>query len=418
MKIILLSVIIGLHVSAALANNSIGLYFQERNYQKVNEIMASIQVPDSASVEDWALAAQSAEYLFNYQLSVKFWENVLVLDSTNLQAIEGAADGYGHLGNFNQALQNYNKVLRPDTTDIHFWAKYANVLSNSSRYDDAAKIYEKLFEINSENLFFQRKWAASVYQSKKYKSAIEVLVSYTNANPVDISMLTALVNCYQKLENDTAAMAVLQQIMDIDSTNVAALSKLAFIQFNNVRAYDQALLSYRLLNSITAAVDPVWLANQGICEYFAGDIEVAAKTLDSLSYVLTSNPFVYFYGGLSYLKLGNTERALQLIEIAAKLAVPAFTADIYHHLGRVYSQRRRFTDAIEAYSKVREINPANFLVLYDMALVYDESIRNSTAAVELYNLFLSESSNPRSVEYEYATTRIAKLREELFFEGN
>jgi len=63
-----------------------------------------------------------------------------------------------------------------------------------------------------------------------------------------------------------------------------------------------------------------------------------------------------FYAGLSYKKLGKPNLALQFLERSAFLAVPAYVAEIYHHLGRAYSAKRMFAEALNAFEKVCEID--------------------------------------------------------------
>ena len=160
------------------------------------------------------------------------------------------------------------------------------------------------------------------------------------------------------------------------------------------------------------------MKNWGICEYFMGQHEFAANMLDSLSkMVLQDDPFVYFYAGVSYRKMGEVDTAQYFLEKAAFFAVPAFTADIYHHLGRNYAQLRMFPEAIKTYKKVREIDPTNYQVLYDIAVTYEEYNMNRTLALAYYQHFVQECNNEKSADLNYALDRIKRIKEEQFFKG-
>jgi len=155
----------------------------------------------------------------------------------------------------------------------------------------------------------------------------------------------------------------------------------------------------------------------GICEFFTGKPEHAAQLLDSLSDQINDDPMIPFYAGLSYKRLGKVDEALIFLQRAATVAVPAYVADIYHHLGRTYSQKRMFDDALDAYFKVREIDSSNYYVLFDIAIAYEESKRDIMAALPYYELYVKKTTNTNAADYEYAKNRIERIKEQLFFEG-
>ena len=77
-----------------------------------------------------------------------------------------------------------------------------------------------------------------------------------------------------------------------------------------------------------------------------------------------------------------------------------------------------FEKAIATYMKVREYDPSNFQVLYDIAVTYEEYSLNRTIALTYYEKFVVECTNERSADLKYAQNRIKLIKEELFFEGN
>jgi len=415
--LLILAIWIGAFVSSLFAQSKIEKNYYIGDYNKVIELVDGKLDEGSADALDLGFAARSSAQLFNFRLALHYWEKALSLDSTNIEAIEGIADGYNNLGNYREAIDYYRLILPGDTVDVVFWGKLAGVLTNLEMDKQAADIYSKLLSVEPENLFFMRKLASALYSMKKYTEAKEQLLKYRELNPNDLTLGLALATCYQRMEKDKEAVEVLEEILSVDSCHLTALNKMAYIQYNNLKDYEKAVVLYRKVNFLEGNSDPVHLTNQGICEYFTGNHAFSAHLLDSLAYINTSDPFVWFYAGMSYRKLGEIDRALEYLQTAAKFSLPVFAADIHHHLGRVLSLKRLFPEALKAYEKTREIDPNNSLVLYDMALAHEEMSRNSTLALAYYQQFTRENPNTSSAEYDYAVSRIKKLKEELFFEG-
>jgi tetratricopeptide (TPR) repeat protein len=392
--------------------------FYEGRFEDVLHLLNIKEEKGAATLADYELAAQSCEQLFNYQNAIDNYQKILSLDSTNHQAIEGMANCYCYLGDNPNAFSCYQKILPTDTSNVILWAKYAGVLTDLNKDGQAENIYHKLSEQNPDNLFFARKEALAVYNQRDFNRAIKLFEPYLEKKPDDDAIRLALANCLQKKENYLPAIDQLSILLQKDSLNLVVLNKIGYIYFANLRNYDEAAPYYRTVNTLENNSDPTHLTNLGICEYFVGNHEKAAKLLDSLSFVIANDPFINFYAGLSYKKLGDNDKAQTFLEIAAELAIPAYIADIYHHLGRVYSAKRMPQDAIAAYQKTIEYDPLNTLVFYDMAITYDEFKMGSTIALTYYQEFMKGCKTDGSSEYKYASMRVNKLKEELFFEGN
>lgn len=416
--ILLVSILLGAFAPSLLAQSDIEKSFYAGEYEQVIGLVRQQVNQGQAGTDDLVLGAQGASQLFDFSTAIQFWQMVLDVDSTHARAIEGIADGYNNLGNYRQALAYYCRILPADTVGVAFWGKFAGVLTNLEMDKQVVPIYEKLLQVDSLNLFLMRKLAAARYTLKDYNGAVDCLIKYRKLNPTDLTMGLALATSYQRMEKNNEAVLVLEELLLSDSTLLAPLNKLAYIHYNNLKNYEKAVVLYRKVNQMEGHTDPIHLINQGVCEYFVGNHAFSAKLLDSMAYVNASDPIVWFYAGMSYRKLGDIDQALSYLQTAAKFSIPIYAADMFHHLGRVYSLKRMFQEAITAYEKTREIDPGNSLVLYDLALAYEEMSRNSTMALAYYQQFTTETAVKGSAEYQYAVDRIKKIKEEQFFEGN
>ncbi|MGF7139463.1 tetratricopeptide repeat protein [Roseimarinus sediminis] len=428
-----------LFASQLFAQTRVEKLFYLGQYAGALELIERKADKQQVDVADLAMAARCAVQLFQFEKARDYYEQALGMNADDVFLKEGLADAFLNLGQKEKAAVLYGQIIQTDSTNVHVAGKMAALLLDLDQFQKAAEIYGELHQHDRLNSYFFRKYMFSLYKQKKYD---EVIALYQKQNGVEedstggkdsvFSNLSAiqsehyfdrevemmLADSYLKLGNNIDAIETLYGIVDCDSVYVPALNKLAYIQFSAYRNYTEAVKLYRVVNRLEAYSDPFHLKNWGICEYFTGNCELAAPLLDSLIGELNNDPFVVFYAGLSYKKCGFPDRSLELLEQAATLVIPAYTGDLYHHLGRAYSSMRRFEEALETYNKVREYDKQNYQVLYDIAVTHEEFNLNRAAALVFYEQFAAQCTNERSTELKYARQRIEIIREELFFEGN
>jgi tetratricopeptide (TPR) repeat protein len=302
---------------------------------------------------------------------------------------------------------------------LRIGGKKASVLMDLYQYEDAAGMYSELLELDTANVFFFRRLMAAKYKQKQYIPVVEQYVDTTlcNACKADKEVKMMAADSYSKFGDYQCALQLSNELLELDSTYIPALSKSAYIYFSTYKNYEDAVILYRKLNSLKNNPDPFHLRNQAICEYFTGNYEFAAPILDSLITEISNDAFIPFYAGLAYKELHEFDKSLELLELASEMVIPVYAADIFHHLGRSYVSQRELKKAIETYKKVQEYDPSNYQVLYDIAVTYEEYNLNRTLALGYYELFLNECPNVKSSNYQYAQNRVKRIKEELFFEG-
>lgn len=353
---------------------------------------------------------------YDFETSESLFQNILQTDSLNFIALNGLADSKINLGKKNEALSILDKLMLLDSTN-RTSGKKASLLMDLSRFKEAESIYLQLCLLDSTNAYFSRKLAISVYKQDEYRRTIPLVENYLMQQASDNEMKMVLADSYFKIDSFAKSLNVCEEILLADSMCSSAVSRAGFINFTKFQDYEKAIVYYERLNKIENYKDPFHLKNLGVCQYFTGKPEEAAFLLDSLSDQISDDAMIPFYAGLSYKRLGKVDEALIFLQRAATVAVPAYIADIYHHLGRTYSQKRMFDDALEAYFKVREIDSSNYYVLFDIAIAYEESKRDIMAALPYYELYVKKTTDTNAVDYEYAKNRIEKIKEQLFFEG-
>jgi len=418
-KIILLtSILLSATLMNLFAQSKLEKHFFKGEYAEVINLFNQQVADNKADVSDYQLVAKYYEQLFDFASAQKCYLQALSLDSLNGQTLEGLADVSIQLGMKKEAMNVYSDLLKTDSTNTRISGKYAALLMDIDAYKYAEEVYQRLITADTNNIYFARKLITSIYKQEDFPRVVPLTQNYITKQPADLEMRLVLITAFQRMDSTQFAIEELYRLLAIDSMNITGISKLAFIYFNKMKEYELAVKYYRMLNDLEQNSDPFHLMNLGISEFFLGNCEFSAPLLDSLSYVLQTDAFIPLYAGLSYKRLGNADMALQFLERSAFLAVPGHVADIYHHLGRAYSAKRMFTEAFHSFEKVREINPENYMVLFDIAVTHEEYNLNRKEAYQYYQQFIEECNCPNSPEAKYTESRITKIKEQLFFEGD
>lgn len=413
----LLCIFLLLLIASAHAQTNIERsYLKGENDVVIQLLQAKIE-QGKASEDELIMGANCYLNQFKYNEAILTYNKGLLLYPQSVVMMEGLADAQLGISKKTAAMEGYRRLLAIDSSNVRIRSKLAGILTDIDEYKQAKEIYADLYMADSSNVYFLKRLMLVMYKLHEYAYIIQ-LAKDNQYFPLDNKELQlVLAESYAKLELYGDAFAVMTSILMEDSLYTPALRRYAFYQFKKFKNYEDAVVLYRTLNRAENYEDPTNLRNLAICEYFVGNHEFAAVTLDSLEDVIPDDPFTPFYAGLSYNKLGEIDKALSFLENAALFAIPEYSGDMFHHLGRTYANKRMFKEAIETYEMVRMLDTTNTQVLYDIAVVQEEWQRNSAVALAYYQLFVKACSNKRSPEVKYAENRINRIREELFFEG-
>jgi tetratricopeptide (TPR) repeat protein len=154
--------------------------------------------------------------------------------------------------------------------------------------------------------------------------------------------------------------------------------------------------------------------NFGISLYFSKKEEQALEVLYDCMMSNPNDPIVLFYQSLCCKKLADYPTAEGFMKAAIESATPAYFPEMYHHLGQIYNQERKFEESIGAYQKAYELDTTNYEVLFEIATTYEEFGTHKTLALNFYrNYLIQGGETARNINY--ALTRIERIKEELFF---
>lgn len=352
--------------------------------------------------------------LQNYQEAIKAFYSALELDYENFDILAELADALSILGNHQDATPYYERAasLQPDNFTVK--GKLGRNYIQLEKFWSAYNVFAEIYESDSSNVFWNKQLAFCAHRTGKTEQSIELYEKVLKQNPRDYSSYFNLIRLYQQTEQTGKALEIIEKGLRQFPGNASFFLQQANYFFGN-KQYDVARQGYE--NYLTAGGDSVYkvLMNYGISLYFAKDEPKAIEVLDICASQIANDPYVLFYLSLSHKKLAQFEVAEAYMNAAIESATPAYLPDMYHHLGQIFGQQRKFEESLAALKKANELDPANHEVLFEIATTYEEFNSNKTLALNYYSIYLKEAGESAH-NLNYALDRIKIIKEDLFFE--
>jgi tetratricopeptide (TPR) repeat protein len=112
---------------------------------------------------------------------------------------------------------------------------------------------------------------------------------------------------------------------------------------------------------------------------------------------------------MSNYRLENYDTAAVYLQKAVDETQSPNLGDFYTQLALTLDKSEKFQEALAAYEQAYNLTESANL-LFRMALIYDDELRNYDRAKELYQKYLQLSSGSTSNERLYAEDRLAEIK--------
>jgi tetratricopeptide (TPR) repeat protein len=349
-----------------------------------------------------------------YQDAIAAFSRALEFEPENSDMLLELADALTTLGNYHEASPFYEKAVRLQPQNLTTNAKLGRNYIQLNKYRKAYVVFEKIFQLDSTNTFWNKQFAFCAHQTGKPAQAIDLYERVIETNPGDYSSYFNLVRLYQQTEKFGHALGVIGKGIE-NFPGVAGFYEQKAHQLFGNKQYGEAREVYE--KYFTEGGDSIYkvLLNYGISLYFSGEENKAIEVLEICASQVANDPFALFYLSLSYKKLAQYEVSEAYMNAAIESATPYYLPEMYHHLGQIYGQQRKFEESIIALKKANELDPENHEILFEIATTYEEFNSNKTIALNYYTIYLKEAGeSARNINY--ALDRINKIKEDLFFE--
>ena len=352
--------------------------------------------------------------LQNYQEALNSYSTALQIEPDNVNFIGEMADGLAILGNNFDAVSFYKKALELEPDNLTLSGKLGRVFINQKKYKKAYDVFLGIYVQDSTNVYWNKQLAYSAFRVGKRKEAALLYEMVLESNPRDYGTYLNLIHTYNWKKEGSKIMVLIGKGLNEFPNDAELILERANYFFRSKR-YGPAMLSFEKYLKIDDTPPLEILMNYGISTYFAKFEEDALVIFNNLFRATPNDPIVQYYISLCNRKMKNFEEAEKMMQWAIDASTPEYVADMYHHLGQIYGQQRKFNESIGALQKAHELNPEKYEILFEIATTYEEFNSNKTLALNYYRLYLKDA-NESAKNVNYALERITKIKENMFFE--
>ena len=388
------------------------LILNKRYTDALSEIQKQIRIQPSGAL--YLKQGMIYQNLQNYQGALQAFNTGLQYDSENINLMEQSAECFAILGNNQDAILYYTKAVELDTSNLAIAAKLGRVYINLKDYKTAYNIFSGIYKKDSSNVYWNKQLAYSAFRMFKRKQASYLYEKVIEENPRDLGSYTNLIHTYNWKKEGGKVMGTIEKGLSQFPNNPELLYERAMFLYKTKR-YGPAMVNFEKYLKYEKQPDYETLMNIAISTYFAEHVEKALLKFNKLQQLNPNDPLVMYYQSLCYKKMKDFEKAEELMEWAIEASTPDYVAEMYHHLGQLYGQQRKFKESVAALQKAYELNPKKTEVLFEIATTYEEYNSNKTLALNYYRIYLKEAGE-KGKNISYSLDRITKLKEELFFE--
>ena len=409
-----LFLIIFLSISfGSFAQDKIDLLILNKNYQEALKQIDK-KIDKQPTVQLYLKKGLVYNNLQNYQEALEAFSAGYQLDPTNVDIMGEMAENLATLGNYYGATPFFQKVKELEPNNLTLIAKMGRNYINLDDYKKAFAIFSEIYAKDSTNLYWNKQLAYCAFRTGRKKMAISLYQKIIDENPGDYGSYFNLLRLYNRKEQAGQFLELIDKGLEEFPGNSGFYRELAGYKFAN-KQYEEAKAN--LEKYFEAGGDSIYkiMLNYGICCYFARNEKLAMSILEKCEMQNPTDPFVMFYMSLSNKRLANYEEAEKYMNYAINLSIPPYLSEMYHHLGQIYGQQRKFEESIAALKKAVQYDPTNYEVLFEIATTYEEYNSNKTLALNYYRIYLKEAGEEAN-NVNYALDRIKRIKEDLFFE--
>lgn len=412
-KIQLLLVAIFIVPIVAFSQQNIDILILNKSYDKAfAEIEKQINKAPKAGL--YLKKGMIYESLQDYQNALEAFTTGLQMQPQNIDLLSQSAGCFALLGNNPDAVNFYKEASNLAPQNLALVAKLGRVYINLKKYHEAYDVFSGIYMQDSSKVYWNKQLAYCAFRIFNREQASALYEKVLEANPRDYGSYSNLIHTYNWKKEGGKVMSTIERGL-VQFPNDASLLLERAMYLYKTKQYNEAMINFE--KYVAAEKEPPYdiLMNVGISTYFAGYEEKALDKFKALLLLNPNDPLVLYYQSLCHKKMKNFEKSQELMEWAIDASIPNYVAEMYHHLGQIYGQQRKFKESLVALEKSYELNVAKSEVLFEIATTYEEYNSNKTLALNYYRIYLKEAGG-KAKNTNYALDRITKLKEDLFFD--
>jgi tetratricopeptide (TPR) repeat protein len=391
----------------------------------------------------------------------RFAEAITLLDS--VVVVKPLPDAYYTLGLCYQATLDFKKTipclmlsLRLDSTSLPTYRALGQCYRTLGLLAEARNIYQRALLLDSVNVAVLNAYAALLYEQEEYAEAVQSYEKLAQMYPENSFLHAQIARCYVKLPEraDTPASATLHYSWALrgDSANVPLTIEYAqFLMGKNTRNSLNGALVY--LNNVLqyAPNNPAIYKEKGKVYIRLNDYRQSVEAFQRCLALKDSSDFILRELGISYFRLkqfdsaetflakanppeslepgiidtrgasflGIVKRELKKYDEAmlyfdktAEGLKRGSVAAMYVQMGLTQKLAEKPEKALALYRQAQALDTANADTFYEIATLYDGSLKDKKSAALFFKRFL-ERATANSATVKFAIKRLQELGEKV-----
>ena len=400
--------------SGILHAQDIDHLIQNNEFDKALQIIDQKLIENDSQPELYLKRGVILQKRFDFNGAVTNLEKAYLLDSLNPTVLSEIAEANASLGNQKKTLVYLKSLYRKDTSNVANIIKLVRGYLNLRIYKEPFEILQKAYNQDSTNLLINKQLALCSARTGHEDLSVKLYNKVISLNPFDPANYTNLASVYQTENRDTLVIETLEKGLNKLPEEPQLLIKSGDFHLH-LKEYAKAIIPYEMyLAKVDSA--PEVLKNLGICYFLEKKSEKGRRLLEKSMLLKPDDPVVYFYIGMCYEDAGNFKKSIEYLNTAAKVTIPDFVTDIYHHLGIVYNLKEDYPKAIASLKKAYEEDTSQCSILFEIATIYDKIADSQPLALRYFTLYLKAAKEKNKFNIrltQYSTERKRKLKAEL-----
>lgn len=314
---------------------------------------------------------------------------------------------YEQLGNIQDARLFYKKALSLDSLEVKYLMAIGGIEMQRRDYQAAKGYYQSAVQLDSTNSYYHKQLGKTCYYADELVCALESFNRSLYYNNRDLETTILLAQIYYDNQYYDICLEWIIKGLRLDAENPRLL-KLKLRSAVKTEDYEVAIMTAeRILNTQDSTYQV--LKYYGIALNKTEEYEKAIKVLAPLM-DKKEDEGLHYYLGDSYAAVGETDKSIEHLEIAAyKFGIGPMVWRYFHKLSRLYSETGNTKSALRYMERAYDLHPEP-LLLYQLARLTDTYYLDKQMAMNRYNQYLATDD---SLFRDNVMDRISELKRYL-----
>jgi Putative Zn-dependent protease, contains TPR repeats len=254
----------------------------QKKYAKAIALAQNFTAEDSTNYDLMYALGQAYEGMLRHRVAYKYYDLCYRMDMTRVEILNTMARSAINIGKMSEAEQFYLKSLAIDTLDFYVNYQLAGFYYQTGDYDKSLHFYQCLSDMDEQNPALLTALGNCYIKLNIPPRAISYYLRAFKYNPENVSLSSTLVNSMLieggKYRED--AMAICDTALYYNPNNIQLLQTKGMVLYSNRRYLDADTLYTKLMEAGDSSFTT--LMHCGMSRYYAGKYVSAVEPFEKL----------------------------------------------------------------------------------------------------------------------------------------